>query len=177
VALGGATAVIAVGAVGAGLRLRTLQRTPVPPTPAPRVPAMRLPRDSPARHPLDRLAERERVLTGLLAHLGPAAAEPSAVAADAAAELRDLGARTVAVHQARRGAPAGAVAGLDAAVAVLVDQLEAGVAAYDALVVAAAEAVAAEATLHAGDPVLLLRLTEATDSLAGLADGLRQVAR
>ena len=56
-------------------------------------------------------------------------------------------------------------AGLDAAVAVLVERLDAGVAAYAALVVAAADAVAASATLQAGDPVLLLRLTEATDSL------------
>jgi hypothetical protein len=160
-AWGGATAVVAAGAVAAVARpLSTLRR-----------PA----RDCPARGPIDRLAERERVLAGLLAHLGPEAAEPRAVAADASAILRDLGARVAVVDRARRGAPPGSAAGLDAAVAVLVGQLEAGVVAYDSLVLAAAEAVAASASLRAGDPLLTLRLTEATDTLAGLAAGLREV--
>ena len=176
-ALGGGAAVLAVSAVSAGLRLYRLRRTPVPtPRPRDRPRPPRPPRDCPARGPLDRLTERERALAGLLAHLGPAGDEPRAVALDAAAGLRELGARTTAVHQARRGAPPESVAGLDAAVEVLVRQLEAGVASYGSLVVAAADAVAASATLQAGDPVLLLRLTEATDSLAGLAAGLRAVA-
>ncbi|HYT09680.1 MAG TPA: hypothetical protein VEL73_03380 [Mycobacteriales bacterium] len=180
IAWGGATAVVATAAVAAGLRLAELRRAPVPPPRpvahrlAPRV--KRPPRDCPSRGPLDRLADRERALAGLLAHLGAPAAEPSAVAADAAAVLRDLGSRVTAVDQARRGAPASSAAGLDAAVAVLVGQLDAGVAAYDSLVLAAADAVAASATLRAGDPLLTLRLTEATDSLAGLAAGLREVA-
>ena len=159
---------------GCGTCAGTRRHRPVPGTcPAPRRP----PRGCPARRPLDRLAERERALAGLLGHLGAAGDEPREVAADAAATLRELGARTTAVDRARRGAPPASAAGLDAAVAVLMRQLEAGVAAYDALVVAAADAVAASATLQAGDPVLLLRLTEATDSLAGLAQGLREVAR
>jgi hypothetical protein len=177
-ALGGGAAVLAVGAVNAGLRLHRLRRTPVPaPRPRDLPRPARPPRDCPSRGPLDRLAERERALAGLLVHLGAAGEEPRAVALDAAATLCELGARVTAVHQARRGAPPASVAGLDAAVAALVAQLEAGVAGYDALVVAAADAVAASATLQAGDPVLLLRLTEATDSLAGLAAGLRAVTR
>lgn len=178
VAFGGAAAVVGVAAVGTARRLRELRRQPLPaprPRDLPRPP--RPPRDCPARGPLDRLAERERALAGLLTHLGTAADEPRVVAVDAAAGLRELGARTTAVDRARRGAPPASRPGLDAAVEVLLRQLEAGVAAYDSLVAAAADAVAASATLQAGDPVLLLRLTEATDSLAGLAAGLRAVAR
>jgi hypothetical protein len=176
IGFGGAAAMVGLVAAGAGHRLRELRRQPPAPRrrDLPRPP--RPPRDCPARGPLDRLTERERALAGLLAHLGAAGDEPRAVAADAAATLRELGARTAAVDRARRGAPAESAPGLDAAVGVLMRQLEAGVAAYDSLVVAAADAVAASATLQAGDPVLLLRLTEATDSLAGLAAGLRAVA-
>ncbi len=178
VGLGGAAAVVGMAALGAAGRLRELRRNPPAARSAARPARLpRPPRDCPSRGPLDRLAERERALAGLLAHLGPAGDESRAVAASAAVALRDLGARTSAVHQARRGAGPAAAGGLDTAVAALVERLEAGVAAYDALVVAAADAVAAAATLQAGDPVLLLRLTEATDSLAGLAAGLREVSR
>jgi hypothetical protein len=177
VGFGGAAAVVGVAALGAARRLRHLHRNP-PPAPRPRdLPRPRRPpRDCPARGPLDRLAERERALAGLLGHLGAAGDEPREVAVDAAATLRELGARVTAVDRARRGALPASAAGLDAAVAVLVRQLETGVAGYDALVVAAADAVAASATLQAGDAVLLLRLTEATDSLAGLAQGLHEIA-
>lgn len=177
VGFGTAAAVVGLAAAGAGRRLRQLRQHP-PPAPRPRdLPrSKRPPRDCPARRPLDRLAERERALAGLLAHLGAAAEEPRAVALDAAATLRELGARVTAVDRARRGAAPASAAGLGAAVATLVSQLDSGVVAYDALVVAAADAVAASATLRAGDPVLMLRLTEATDSLAGLAAGLRAVA-
>ncbi|MFL6128510.1 MAG: phage shock envelope stress response protein PspM [Mycobacteriales bacterium] len=174
VGFGGAAAVVGAAALGAGRRLRQLRQHP--PRPHDRPWPKRPPRDCPTRRPLDRLADRERALAGLLHHLGAAGDEPREVAGRAAATLRELGARTTAVDRARRGASPASVAGLDAAVAVLVDRIEAGVAGYDRLVVAAADAVAASATLRAGDPVLLLRLTEATDSLAGLAAGLREVA-
>jgi len=180
VAWGGATAVAALGAVSAGLRLAELRRAPVPaPRTAPLPGAVRVkrpPRDCPSRGPLDRLADRERALAGLLVHLGPAADEPRVVAADAAALLRELGSRITAVDRARRGAPDASRAGLDSAVTSLVGRLEAGVTAYEALVVAAADAVAAGATLRTGDALLAARLSEATDSLAGLAAGLREVA-
>jgi hypothetical protein len=42
--------------------------------------------------------------------------------------------------------------------------------------VAAADAVSASATLSVADPVLAQRLADATDALAGLARGLREVS-
>lgn len=169
---GGLAVVFGARALNAALRWAELRRMPVPAAAPERVKPARAPWDSPARGPLDRLTERERALAGLLVHLGPAAEEPRAVAADAAAVLRDLGARVTAVDRARRGAPA---ASLDAAVGELRDRLDAGVTAYSALVVAAADAVAAGATLPTGG-LVALRLDEATDSLAGLAAGLRELA-
>jgi hypothetical protein len=59
---------------------------------------------------------------------------------------------------------------------VLLRRLDDGVAGYDALVVAAADAVSASATFQAGEPVLAARLQDATDALAGLAAGLRDVS-
>ena len=158
---GGLTAVVAGGAALAGMELRRLRRLPPPPPKPPRPP-----RDSPARGPLDRLAERERALHDLLGHLGEAADEPRRVAAGAAQGLRALGARLTAVHQAHRTA-----GGLEEAVAALRSRLAAGVEAYAALVVAAADAVAADAALTA-----LPALEAATETLAGYAAALREVA-
>lgn len=148
-------------ALRSGRRLRALRQAPVPPARA-----VRAPKDSPARGLLDRLGRQEQALHQLLAHLGEAADDPRRVAAGAAAGLRELGARLTAVDRAHR------LSGhLDAAVAGLRDQLEAGLASYDALVVAAGDAVAADAGLRAYP-----RLEEATDALAGLAAGLRELA-
>jgi hypothetical protein len=148
-------------AVRSGRRLRTLRRAPVPPARA-----ARAPKDSPARGPLDRLGRQEQALHQLLGHLGEAADEPRRVATSAAAGLRELGARLTAVDRAHR------LSGhLDAAVSGLRGQLEAGLASYDALVVAAGDAVAADAGLRAYP-----RLAEATDALAGYAAGLRELA-
>jgi hypothetical protein len=148
-------------AVRSGRRLGALRRAPVPPARA-----VRAPKDSPARRPLDRLAKQEQTLHQLLAHLGDAADEPRRVAASAAAGLRELGARLTAVDRAHR------LSGhLDAAVAGLRDQLEAGLASFDSLVVAAADAVAADAGLRSYPA-----LREATDALAGYAAGLRAIA-
>jgi hypothetical protein len=97
------------------------------------------------------------------------------VAADAAAGLRRHADRVTAVHRARVGAPPASRPGLDAALGVLLRQLDDGVSGYEALVVAAADAVSASATFQAGDPVLASRLTDATDALAGLAAGMRDV--
>jgi hypothetical protein len=171
-AAGSGAAVAALVAVSSGLRAAELRRRP-PPPPGPlriRLAGLsRPPRDCPSRKPLDRLAERERALAGLLVHLGPAGEEPRAVAADAVARLHELGARITAVDRARRAAGPS----LDAAVDELCGRLDAGVTAYGTLVTAAADAVAAGAT---SDAVVALRLEEATDSLAGLAAGLREVA-
>jgi hypothetical protein len=158
--LGAAALVVGWRAVGSGRRLARLRREPAPP-PRPDRP----PKDSPARGPLDRLAHQEQALHGLLAHLGDVAAEPRRVAAGAAAGLRELGARLTAVDRAHR------LSGrLDDAVGALQRQLLEGLAAFDALVVAAADAVAADAGLRTPAP-----LREATDALAGYAAGLRDV--
>jgi hypothetical protein len=156
--LGAVAVVVGWRAVGSGRRLARLRREPAPP-PRPD----RLPKDSPARGPLDRLAHQEQALHGLLAHLGDVAAEPRRVAASAAAGLRELGGRLTAVDRAHR------LSGrLDDAVGALQRQLHEGLAAFDALVVAAADAVAADAGLRTPAP-----LREATDALAGYAAGLR----
>jgi hypothetical protein len=161
IGLGAGAVLVGWRALLAGRRLTELRRQPVPP---PR--ADRPPRDSAARGPLDRLAAQERALHGLLTHLGEAAAEPRRVAASAAAGLRELGARLTAVERAHRLS-----GGLDEAVGALTRQLHSGLASYDALVVAAADAVAADAGLR-----VPAALQEATDALAGLAAGLRAVA-
>jgi hypothetical protein len=158
---GGLAAVVAGSAALAGIELRRLRRLPAPP-PRPARP----PRDSPARGPLDRLRTQESELHGLLVHLGDAAEEPRRVAAVAAHGLRELGVRLTAVDRAQRAA-----GGLEHAVTALAGQLHAGLAAFDALVVAAADAVAADAGLRGA-----VSLREATDALAGLAAGLRDVA-
>ena len=162
VGLGAVALLAGAAAVRAGRRLAGLRRQPPPP---PR--SARPPKDSPARAPLDRLAAQEQTLHVLPGHLGEAAAEPRRVAASTAAGLRDLGARLTAVHRAHRVS-----GGLHDAVEALRRQLDAGIAAYDTLVVAAADAVAADAGLRTPAP----SLQEATDTLAGLAAGLRAVA-
>jgi hypothetical protein len=170
VPVGLATVLVGLKAVEAGRRVWRLEHTAAPPPSA-----APLPRGSAAWPAMQRLAERERVLADLLSHLGPSADDTRCVAADAVAALRTHAARVSAVDRARRGAVPAARAGLDAALAVLVQQLDDGVAGYDALVVAAADAVSAAATFQAGDPVLASRLADATDTLAGLAAGLREV--
>jgi hypothetical protein len=175
VLVGAATCVVAVGTARAARKVWRLERAAPPAFTPP--PAPLPPRGSVARPALDRLAERERALGGLLTHLGSSADDIRPTAADAAAALRELGSRVAAVDAARQGAGASARGPLDSAVAALVRQLDQGVEAYDALVVAAADALSASATLRAGDPALTRRLTEATDALAGLAAGLREVTQ
>jgi hypothetical protein len=164
------TAIAAVQTAGTGYRFWRLART-TPPLPAPQP----LPRDAAAYPAMRRLDEREQVLADLLSHVGAAADDTRGVAADAAAALRRHAGRVTAVDRARAGAPPASRPGLDSALAVLVKQLDDGVAGYEALVLAAAGAVSASASFQAGDPVLAARLGDATDRLAGLAAGLRDV--
>jgi hypothetical protein len=173
VAVGALALGCGAGAAVAGWRAWRLSRA-TPPTPPP-APVPLPPRGSPARSAMERLAEREKVLADLFGHLGGGADSARAVAADAAATLRVHASRVTSVDQARRGAPADSRASLDAALGSLQRQLDAGVAGYDALVVAAADALSASASLEAGDKVLAARLQDATDELAGLAAGLRDV--
>jgi hypothetical protein len=162
VGLGLVTVAAGWQAVRSSRRLRLLRRLPAPPGRVPRPP-----KDSPARGPLDRLGRQEQALHALLGHLGEIADEPRRVAASAAAGLRELGDRLTAVDRAHRLSD-----GLADAVAALRGQLVAGLAAYDALVVAAGDAVAADVGRRGPDPAL----QEATDTLAGLAAGFRALA-
>jgi hypothetical protein len=177
---GTATGIAALAAAGSVRRLWQLERAgrPQPPAEPPPLP----PAGSSARQPLERLASRERALGDLLALLRTAAGDVAADAAAAAAALRDHAARIVAVEAAQAGAPAEARAGLEAALAALRLRLDEGVSAYDRLVAAAADAVAAGNTApaggHAADAVSagMRRLEDAADALLGLARGLREVS-
>lgn len=178
---GGAAAVAAVGTAESARRVLRLRRVPDP-IAAPSAPPLP-PRGSVARPPLARLAERERALYELLVHMGPTGASPTEIwteATTSAAALRDQGARLVAVEAAVRGATKEAghrSSDLDAAQQVMLDRLEEGVAAYERLVNAAAEAVAASghAVPDTRSTMATRRLEEAADALLGLAKGLREV--
>lgn len=135
-------------------------------------------RGSAARPASDRLVAARRVLQGLLARLGPLAGD---VAGDAAAGERALleqAARIAALEAALAVAPGEAVAGLVEARRVLLAGLDAGVAAYERLVAAAAECLAVAggagggASTAVGDPSAVRRLADAADALAGVTTGL-----
>lgn len=173
---GSVTGCAVVGVLGSVRRVWSLERSPRParPVTAPPLP----PVGSVARAPMERLASRERALTDLLALLGPGAADVGTEAAVAARALREHAGRVVAVEAARRGVPAEAAPGLDAALATLRQRLEEGVSGYDRVVSAAADAVAAAGGGTSGrlDGSVLYRLEDAADTLVGLARGLREVA-
>lgn len=170
---GTATVVAGAATVSAGVRLWRLQRAPRPiPTPKPRpVP----PIASAAYAPVTRLSAREHALSELLTLLGAAAGDAWAEASAAAVALRRLADQLVALESARIGIPAEAGPGLDAALAALRLRLDEGVSAYDMVVAAATDAVAAAAEGRAEDQTAIRRLAEAADSLVGLARGLREV--
>lgn len=172
---GAAFGVIAAAAlvvtVGSGRRAWKLERTPLP-QPAPPLP----PSGSIARPHVDRLAARQQALKKLLPSLGEAA-EDTAVEADRAAiALRRYAARLAAVEAARAATGSTDARELDQAVASLSARLESGVAAYERLVRAAAEAVAASGSGRP-DPMAMRQLEDATDRVAGLAKGLREVGK
>lgn len=127
-----------------------------------------------AARPWGRLERASATLSGLAGRLtGPA---DTAVLEAAAAErsLRDLIDRAAAVERALGVAPADVRPALDAAHGALVDQLEDGVTAYERLVAAAAGYVAEDGRAGTGHPATA-RLTEATDMLGGVADGLAEL--
>jgi hypothetical protein len=80
----------------------------------------------------------------------------------------------VAVERAAAVAPADARARLDAGAGTLRGGLADGVAAYERLVAAAGECLAADG---AADGMVLRGLADATDALGGLAAGLAETAR
>lgn len=171
--LGGLAVLGGAIAVGAGMKYRRLKRTPLPE--APPEPVSLPPHGSAAREPMQRLRDAEQSLHGALGQLtsagaGSAAAEARGTADNAAAELRRGAERLMAVEAAIPHAPAAEKAALRSDVERLRAELDEGVDGYGSLVAAAGRAVAASG---ASEQKHLLQ--DATDRLAGLADGLREL--
>ncbi len=168
-----AAAFAAVSTIGAAGQVWQIERSPRP-VQLPVAPALPAPLSA-ARAPITRLAARESALGDLLTVLSTPAGDTWQEASAAAAALRRLGDQMVVLESARAGVPAEAVPGLDAALSALRTRLEEGVSAYDRVVQAATDAVAAAADGHRDEAGAVLRLEEAADSLSGLARGLREV--
>jgi hypothetical protein len=141
----------------------------------------RLPRPkSSARQPMLDLAEAEAGLAELLRQLTDLPDEPVPppvisdawrTATDTAARLRAVAARLEAVELAAEHAPPRDWAGLEDGAGGLRLHLDQGLDAYRALIGAAGRVVLA------GPPVVAsTELVEATDTLAGLAEALRELA-
>ncbi|MEV0085907.1 hypothetical protein [Saccharopolyspora sp. NPDC050642] len=173
VGLGGLAVISGVGAVKVGLKYRRLMRTPLP-EPQPE-PAALPPQGSAARVPMQRLRDAEQSLRHALTQLtsagaGSAAADARATADIAAAELRRVAERIVAVEAAIPHAPETQKPALQADVQRLREELDEGLDGYGGLVAAAGRAVAAS-----GAPEQKYLMQDATDRLAGLAAGLREI--
>nr|WP_228046342.1 FUSC family protein [Saccharopolyspora sp. HNM0983] len=171
--LGGLAVASGVGAVGAGLRYRRLNRQPLPDPPP--VSVSLPPRDSEAREPMQRLQEAEQTLHKALSQLsgtaaGSAPGDARGTADATAAELRTGAQRLQSVEAAIEHSPPADRAGLREDVRRLRSELDDGVAEYGTLVAAAGRAVAAS-----GAPEQRDALQDAADRLAGLASGLREV--
>jgi hypothetical protein len=133
------------------------------------------PVDSAARAPMERLSRLERSLADLLTLLGAdAPADVAGEAEQAAATLREYGARLRVVESARDGVTGDAAAGVNAAVETLRLRIEEGVTGYERLVAVAADAVSV-GTADGLDQRTVRRLEDAADALAGLARGLREL--
>lgn len=120
---------------------------------------------------LDRAATTMTELADRLTGPAAPAALEAAVAQRSLLELTD---RVVAVERALRFAPPDTRAALRTAHRELVERFEAGVAAYERLVAAAAGYLAEEGRVGPVDPAVD-RLTEATDLLRGVATGLAEL--
>lgn len=173
---GGLAVLSGAGAVGAGMRYRRLKREPLPE--AEPEPVALPPSGSAAREPMRRLRDAEQSLHQALEGLRQATVVSDSVAvteargtADATArELRHGADRLVAVEAAREHAPSEQRVQLDEDVRRLRGELDEGVEEYGKLVAAAGRAVAASDAPEQRD-----LLQDATDRLAGLAAGLREV--
>jgi hypothetical protein len=162
----------------------------VPPALAPAAHAIRafrnrVPNRSAAADPVRRLDRAVAAVGPLLTRVGGAGAAGIDTGAEAAREataaesvLRELAYRVVAVERAADVAPPSSRPSLQASRDALADHLGAGVQAYEQLVAAAAECVAAQTAAQAdagGYGLAVLRLAEAADALSGLAAGFRWV--
>lgn len=172
VGLGGFAALGAAVAVKFGVKYRRLKNTPLPESSAPA--ALPAP-GSAARPSMQRLRDAEQTLQGALAQLseagaGAAAADARATADHTAAELRRGAQRLIAVESALRHAPESQRGALREDVERLRGELDEGVDGYGGLVAAAGQAVAASGSVEQTH-----LLQDATDRLAGLAEGMRVV--
>jgi len=172
--------VAAAGVIMARVRRREprLQPSPTQATVRPE----KLPRaKSSARQPMLDLAEAEAGLAELIQQLtempdGPVVPphvidQARETAADTATKLRSVAARLEAVELASKHAPASERAGLEDGAGSLRLHLDQGVDAYRALIAATGRVVLASAPVVAS-----AELVEATESLAGLAEALRELA-
>lgn len=166
-------------AVRDGVKLRGLNRVPLPDVPQ----RLQLPPGrSMAYAPMQRLATSRESLTELLTQLRSrqagslvpeaSVADARSTAADAEQALFALSGRITAIERARDAAPVGERPALDAAVRNLTRQLEDGVESYGKLLAATGHAVAADG---AGLQEQQRALTDATDHLAGIAIALREL--
>jgi hypothetical protein len=123
----------------------------------------------------DRLDRANLTLTGLAGRLTGPGEVAMLEAAVAEQWLRDLGQRVASVERALSFAPADQRAGLEQSHASLAEQFDEGVSAYERLVAAAAGYVAEDGRSPNDAHPSLARLTEATDLLRGVADGLSEL--
>jgi hypothetical protein len=130
-------------------------------------------RGSTAAPLLSRLDPAARAMSLVVARVGPGGDDTLAEALHAEQALRATAGRLVAVERAAAVAPADARGRLGEGASALRTGLADGITAYERLVAAAGECVAADFP----DLLLTRRLADATDKLRGLASGLVETAQ
>lgn len=176
VGLGGLTVAVAAGTISAAARYRRLRRTPLP-DPAPI--AVELPLSSSRAHaPMRRLRDAEQSLHIVLRELRAGNGVPDdsvaasrATANETASALRQVAERLQAVEGTLPHVSASDRELLRAEVNGMAEHLDEGVEGYRGLVAAAGRAVAASALPEKRELV-----QDATDHLAGIASGLRELS-
>ncbi|WP_438387458.1 phage shock envelope stress response protein PspM [Actinopolyspora saharensis] len=175
--LGGIALAAGVGTVGALRHYRRLKRTPLPAAPPepPRLP----PRSSAAHEPMRQLAEAERSLHDSLNRLDTGIGQGDdpvsgarSTAAEVAVALRSVADRLEAVEGTLEHAPGEQRRELEEEIRRMRAELDEGVERYGSLVAAAGRAIAAGGSSDQRDH----RMQDATDRLAGLAEGLRELS-
>lgn len=132
-------------------------------------------RGSVVARPWDRLDRAAVTLGGLAGRLTGAGESALLEATVAEQWLRDLGQRVASVERAIPFAPAGQRPALQQAHQSLAEQFDSGVTAYEGLVAAAASYVAEHGREPTEQHPTVSRLTEATDLLRGVAEGLAEL--
>lgn len=131
-------------------------------------------RGSAAAGPWQRLSMASSVMTGLAGRLPPLAGPAVLEATAAERSLHDLAHQVADLEKTMRFAPQESRPALADAHRHLLQQLDRGIVAYETLVAAAAGYLA-EDSRSAGVHPAAERLTEATDLLHGVADGLARL--